>query len=66
MNSMVFDILRDTVTVTLFGLFIVLVVTTWSPRRRKEFDDAANMIFDDRDPTADRTSAPRSAGEKPR
>lgn len=65
MNSMVLDILRDTVTVTLFGLFVLLIATTWSPRRRKEFNDAANMIFDEGDRTADR-AAPRSAGEKPR
>lgn len=39
-------VLRSAVTVLLFALFITLIVWAWSPRRRKEFSDAAYSVFD--------------------
>ncbi len=49
MNHVVLNILRDTVTVTLFGLFIALLASTWSSKRRAEFAEAANLVFDEGD-----------------
>ena len=46
MNDTVLNILRDAVTVTLFALFLALLVYVFSPRRAKDFSDAANLIFD--------------------
>jgi cytochrome c oxidase cbb3-type subunit IV len=49
MNELILNIMRGAITVCLFALFIALVVWAWSPRRRKEFTDAANLVFDDTD-----------------
>ena len=49
MNDLVLTILRGTITVSLFALFIALIVWAWSPRRRKDFADAANLVFDEND-----------------
>ena len=49
MNETVLNILRDAVTVTLFLLFIALVAWVWSPRRAKDFTEAADLVFDDTD-----------------
>jgi cytochrome c oxidase cbb3-type subunit 4 len=47
MNELLQTILRSAVTVALFALFIALIVWAWSPRRHKEFTDAANLVFDE-------------------
>lgn len=39
--------LRAVITVSLFALFIVLILWAWSPRRHKQFAEAANLIFDE-------------------
>jgi cytochrome c oxidase cbb3-type subunit 4 len=49
MNELILNIMRGAITVALFALFIALIVWAWSPRRRKEFTDAANLVFDDTD-----------------
>jgi len=49
MNEMVLTILRGAITVSLFALFIALIVWAWSPRRRKDFAEAANLVFDEND-----------------
>jgi cytochrome c oxidase cbb3-type subunit 4 len=49
MNELILNIFRGAITIGLFGLFIALIVWAWSPRRRKEFTDAANLVFDDTD-----------------
>ncbi len=49
MNDSVLTILRGAVTVSLFALFITLIAWAWSPRRRKDFADAANLVFDEND-----------------
>ena len=49
MNEVVLTILRGATTVSLFALFIALIVWAWSPRRRKDFSAAANMVFDEND-----------------
>ena len=49
MNEVVLTILRGATTVSLFALFIALIAWAWSPRRRKDFSAAANMVFDEND-----------------
>ena len=46
MNEVVLNILRGAVTVTLFSLFLALLLYVFSPRRARDFTDAANLIFD--------------------
>jgi cbb3-type cytochrome oxidase subunit 3 len=42
-------VLRAAITVSLFALFIVLIFWAWSPKRHKQFAEAANLVFDDTD-----------------
>lgn len=49
MNEVLLNIVRGAITVSLFALFIALIFWAWSPRRRKEFTDAANLVFDETD-----------------
>lgn len=58
MNEVTQNVLRSIVTVALFGLFLALVCWAWSPRRRKEFSDAANLVFDDTDKSEARAQDP--------
>jgi len=44
---MIINVIRITVTVALFVLFVVLGLSTWSRRRREEFAAAANLPFAD-------------------
>jgi cbb3-type cytochrome oxidase subunit 3 len=46
MTETVLNILRGAVTVTLFSLFLALLFYVFSPRRARDFTDAANLIFD--------------------
>jgi cytochrome c oxidase cbb3-type subunit 4 len=63
MNEFILMILRAAITVTLFALFVALIFWAWSPKRRKQFDEAANLVFDD----ADRVPAERvTAKQEPR
>ena len=39
--------LRAAITVSLFALFIALIFWSWSPKRHKEFAEAANLVFDE-------------------
>jgi cbb3-type cytochrome oxidase subunit 3 len=41
--------LRAAITLSLFTLFIALIFWAWSPKRHKEFAEAANLIFDETD-----------------
>jgi cbb3-type cytochrome oxidase subunit 3 len=41
--------LRAAITVSLFTLFIVLIFWAWSPKRHKQFAEAANLVFDETD-----------------
>ena len=43
--------LRAAITVTLFALFIALIFWAWSPKRHKQFAEAANLVFDETDRT---------------
>lgn len=38
-------------TVLVFVIFIGVVVYTFSKRNKKRFEDAANLVFDDENPT---------------
>jgi cytochrome c oxidase cbb3-type subunit 4 len=42
-------IFRITFTVVLFVTFIGIVIWAYSKRRKKDFDEAANLPFDDED-----------------
>jgi cytochrome c oxidase cbb3-type subunit 4 len=55
MNEIILTSLRAAITVLLFALFVALIFWAWSPKRRKQFDEAANLVFDD----ADRVSTER-------
>jgi cytochrome c oxidase cbb3-type subunit IV len=50
--------MRAAVTVSLFLLFLALVVYTWSHKRKAEYDEAANLPF------ADELDTVESRGEK--
>ncbi len=41
--------LRAAITVSLFALFVALIFWAWSPKRRKQFAEAANLVFDESD-----------------
>ncbi|WP_406667820.1 cbb3-type cytochrome oxidase subunit 3 [Gallaecimonas sp. GXIMD1310] len=40
---------RGVVTLVILVLFIGIVVWAYSSRRKKQFDEAANLVFDDDD-----------------
>ena len=60
MNEIILTSLRAAITVLLFGLFVALIFWAWSPKRRKEFSEAANLVFDD----ADRVSTERATAKQ--
>jgi cbb3-type cytochrome oxidase subunit 3 len=41
--------LRAAITVSLFALFVALIFWAWSPKRHKQFAEAANLVFDETD-----------------
>lgn len=41
--------LRTAITLSLFALFIALIFWAWSPKRQKQFAEAANLVFDETD-----------------
>lgn len=57
MNELLQTIVRSAVTVALFALFVALIVWAFSPRRRQQFTDAANLVFDE-------TDRPETLGEE--
>ena len=61
MNEEALNILRGAVTVSLFILFIVLAIWAWSPRRKRDFTAAANLVFDPTD-AAEQAKAPLETG----
>ncbi|HEY1315003.1 MAG TPA: CcoQ/FixQ family Cbb3-type cytochrome c oxidase assembly chaperone [Steroidobacteraceae bacterium] len=52
MNAIILMSLRAAITVSLFALFIALIVWAWSPKRHKQFAEAANLVFDETDRVA--------------
>ena len=44
-------VFRSIMTVLMFVIFIGICVWAWSGKRKKEFDDAANLPFADEDET---------------
>lgn len=50
-------------TVIAFITFIGIVIWAWSGRRKKDFADAANLIFDDKD-SADISGNEHKSGEQ--
>jgi cytochrome c oxidase cbb3-type subunit 4 len=60
MNEFILMSLRAAITVSLFALFVALIFWAWSPKRRKQFTEAANLVFDD----ADRLSAERGSAKQ--
>jgi len=61
MSEIILKSLRAAITVSLFALFIVLIFWAWSPKRRKPFAEAANLVFDE----TDAVSAQRQAKQEP-
>jgi cbb3-type cytochrome oxidase subunit 3 len=49
LNEFILMSLRAAITVSLFTLFIVLIFWAWSPKRHKQFTEAANLVFDETD-----------------
>jgi cbb3-type cytochrome oxidase subunit 3 len=49
MNEIILMSLRAGITLSLFALFIVLIFWAWSPKRHKQFTEAANLVFDETD-----------------
>ena len=49
MNELLLTGLRVAITLSLFSLFIVLIFWAWSPKRREQFAEAANLVFDETD-----------------
>ena len=49
MNEIILVSLRAAITVSLFALFIALIFWAWSPKRNKQFAEAANLVFDETD-----------------
>jgi cbb3-type cytochrome oxidase subunit 3 len=48
-NEIILMSLRAAITVSLFSLFIALIFWAWSPKRHKQFAEAANLVFDETD-----------------
>lgn len=60
MNEFILMSLRAAITVSLFALFVALILWAWSPKRRKQFTEAANLVFDD----SDRVAAERASAKQ--
>jgi len=60
LNEFILMSLRAAITVSLFALFVALIFWAWSPKRRKQFAEAANLVFDD----TDRLSAERASAKR--
>jgi len=48
-----FDVLSSAVTVVWFVTFVALWLWAWSGRRRKDFEAAARLVFDEPDEARD-------------
>ena len=46
MTTDAINFLRAAITVLLFMLFVVLIAWAWSPRRRKDFEAASRIPFE--------------------
>ena len=57
MNEIILMSLRAAVTLSLFALFIILIFWAWSPKRHKQFAEAANLVFDETELAAEHVSA---------
>jgi cbb3-type cytochrome oxidase subunit 3 len=57
---MIVNLMRTLVTVSLFGLFVLLCVSVWSKSRRAEFDSAARLPFQ----TGDETVTPEDREQR--
>jgi cbb3-type cytochrome oxidase subunit 3 len=70
MSEIILMSLRAAITLSLFALFVALIFWAWSPKRHKEFAEAADLVFDetDRAPgeplTAERPAAELSSGKQ--
>jgi cbb3-type cytochrome oxidase subunit 3 len=49
LNEIILMCLRAAITLSLFALFIILIFWAWSPKRHKQFAEAANLVFDETD-----------------
>ncbi len=49
-------------TLVVLVLFVGIVIWAWSGKRKQDFDEAANMPFDEDDVPAEKTSKENSHG----
>ena len=49
-------------TLVVLVLFVGIVIWAWSSKRKQDFDEAANMPFDEDDMPAEKTSKENSHG----
>ncbi len=49
-------------TLVVLVLFVGIVIWAWSGKRKQDFDEAANMPFDEDDMPAEKTSKENSHG----
>jgi cbb3-type cytochrome oxidase subunit 3 len=49
MNAVILMSLRAAITLSLFALFVALIFWAWSPKRSKQFAEAANLVFEQTD-----------------
>lgn len=57
---------RSIVTVTLFVVFVGIVIWAYSKRRKKDFEEAAHLPFDDDEDNDGNQAAPMATSNKER
>ena len=57
-----FPLMQSIWTVVVLVLFVGIVIWAWSGKRKQEFDEAANIPFDEDDKPAATTSKENSHG----
>jgi len=64
MSEIILMSLRAAVTLSLFALFVALIFWAWSPKRHKEFVEAANLVFDETDRAPERVAGERGSAKQ--
>ena len=56
------NLIQSVWTLVVLVLFVGIVIWAWSGKRKQDFDEAANMPFDEDDVPAEKTSKENSHG----
>ena len=56
------NLIQSVWTLVVLVLFVGIVIWAWSGKRKQDFDEAANMPFDEDDMPAEKTSKENSHG----